>query len=80
MAAQKFLEKNELPYSYVDQVVAFIEKNTEGVALGGGDSGTYVDPYTGAARYTGASSNTAGGSSGGDPFTGKFLYCCKNSS
>lgn len=50
-AAQKFLEANDLPSAYTDQVVKFIEKNTEGVELGGG-SGEFVDPYTGASRYT----------------------------
>lgn len=72
IAAQKFLNKNELPETYADQVVEFIEKNTEGVKLGqGGESSTYVDPYTGTSRYT-AASNTNGFSSGGaDPFTGE---------
>jgi hypothetical protein len=46
MAAQRFLETNELPPSYVDQVVQFIEKNTGGVNLGSGGE-EYVDPYTG---------------------------------
>ncbi len=45
-AAQKFLERNELPMSYLDEVVRFIEKNTAGVSLGGG-SDSYVDPFTG---------------------------------
>ncbi len=44
-AARRFLEKNDLPLSYIDQVAQFIEKNTSGVNLGGGDS--FVDPYTG---------------------------------
>jgi phospholipase A-2-activating protein len=45
-AAQRFLEANELPMSYLDEVVRFIEKNTAGVSLGGG-GGQYSDPYTG---------------------------------
>ena len=45
-AAQRFLEQNELPTSYLDEVVRFIEKNTTGVNLGGG-SNDFVDPYTG---------------------------------
>lgn len=44
-AAQRFLEKNDLPLSYLDQVVQFIEKNTGGISLGGNDD--YVDPFTG---------------------------------
>lgn len=44
-AAQRFLEKNELPLTYIDQVAQFIEKNTGGVNLGG--SNEYADPFTG---------------------------------
>jgi len=51
-AAARFLEKNELPAGYIDQVVKFIEKNSEAVSIGASD---YVDPYTGASRYTGSS-------------------------
>ncbi|WVQ99687.1 hypothetical protein IAU59_006826 [Kwoniella sp. CBS 9459] len=77
IAAQKFLAKNELPSSYTEEVVAFIEKNTAGVQLGqgGNDSSTYVDPYTGASRYTGtASSSSTAAYGGGDPFTGGSAY------
>ncbi len=74
IAAQRFLNKNELPETYADQVVEFIEKNTAGVKLGTGEvSSTYVDPYTGASRYTGASSST-GPSVGADPFTGALNF------
>ena len=45
-AAQKFLESNDLPLSYLDEVVKFIEKNTAGVNIGGGNN-QYVDPFTG---------------------------------
>lgn len=57
-AAQRFLEKNDLPQQYIDQVVKFIETNTQGVSLGGPQ---YVDPYTGASRYQpgGGASGTA---------------------
>lgn len=48
-AAQRFLEKNDLPLTYLDQVVAFIEKNTEAVNLGANND--FVDPYTGASSY-----------------------------
>jgi phospholipase A-2-activating protein len=44
-AAQRFLERNDLPLTYIDQVAQFIEKNAGGVNLGGSDN--YVDPYTG---------------------------------
>jgi len=45
-AAQRFLERNDLPNSYLDTVAQFVEKNTTGVSIGGGDS-DYVDPFTG---------------------------------
>lgn len=73
MAAQKFLEKNELPATYADQVVQFIEKNTGGVQLGQAGAETYSDPLTGGSRYTGAASSSQQQSYGGaDPFTGKL--------
>lgn len=71
-AAQRFLEKNDLAQEYIDQVVKFIETNTQGVSLGGGAE--YVDPYTGGSRYqpsgseggSGASAGLAAGAAGGD--------------
>ena len=47
-AAQRFLERNDLPMSYLDQVVQFIEKNTAGVTLGVNND--FVDPFTGIDR------------------------------
>lgn len=46
IAAQRFLEKNMLPLTYLDETVKFIESNTSGVELGQGSS-EFVDPYTG---------------------------------
>ncbi|WWC62195.1 uncharacterized protein I303_104790 [Kwoniella dejecticola CBS 10117] len=76
IAAQKFLNKYELPSSYCEQVVEFIQKNTNGVTLGqGGGGNEYVDPFTGGSRYTGATSANAGPSyGGGDPYTGSGAY------
>jgi phospholipase A-2-activating protein len=71
VAAQKFLERNELPATYTEQVVGFIEKNTNGATLGEGDAQAYVDPYTGGSRYTGATSSAGPSMGGGDPFTGE---------
>jgi hypothetical protein len=48
-AALRFINKNDLPQSYLEQVVHFIEKNSETKQLGSNDE--YVDPYTGASRY-----------------------------
>ncbi|KOS15096.1 phospholipase a-2-activating protein [Malassezia pachydermatis] len=54
VAASQFLEKNELPASFLDQVVRFLEKNTQGVQVDTAQAAP-VDPYTGATRYTPAS-------------------------
>lgn len=50
IAAQRFLETNMLPLTYLDETVKFIEQNTSGVTLGQGSS-EFVDPYTGGSRY-----------------------------
>lgn len=43
VAAQRFLEKNELPMSFTDQVVDFIAKNTQGVTIN--QASDTVNPY-----------------------------------
>ncbi|OAV86226.1 hypothetical protein PTTG_01746 [Puccinia triticina 1-1 BBBD Race 1] len=71
--AQKWLAKHELPDTYVDQVVDFIDKNTSGVALGGPTAG--ADPFTGAASYRPTKSeNQSQANVGADPFTGAGSY------
>jgi phospholipase A-2-activating protein len=72
-AAQRFLEANELPPSYVDEIVRFIEKNTQGIALGGG-SEAYSDPFTGGARYHPSSGSVPTNTLAADPFTGGSRY------
>ncbi|KAI5477830.1 phospholipase A-2-activating protein [Pseudohyphozyma bogoriensis] len=71
--AQNFLDRHELPRAYIDEVVKHIENNTGGVTLGTGSS-EFVDPYTGASRYTGggAGSTPARNTSAysGGPYTG----------
>ncbi|KAF8509690.1 WD40-repeat-containing domain protein [Gautieria morchelliformis] len=75
-AAQRFLHVHELPLTYIDQVVNFIEKNTAGVSIG--TSNQFVDPYTGNSRYqsTGNSSDHPAGNASTyvDPFTGASRY------
>ncbi|KAJ9116223.1 hypothetical protein QFC24_006814 [Naganishia onofrii] len=75
-AAQKFLSNNELPMTYVDQVVKFIESNTGGVSLGSGSSAPagYVDPFTGGSRYQPAGNGASAGAGFSDPFTGGGAY------
>ncbi|CAG8586266.1 5423_t:CDS:2 [Acaulospora colombiana] len=47
-AAHRFLTKNDLPLSYIDEVANFIDKNTSAVRIGT-VSDQYMDPYTGEA-------------------------------
>ena len=44
-AAQRFLAQNDLPPTYLDEVVKFIEQQTAGVSLPANNE--YVDPFTG---------------------------------
>lgn len=45
-AAHRFLGRNDLPLTYLDEVAKFIEKNTSAVSIGTSNE-QYVDPYTG---------------------------------
>ncbi|KAH9945813.1 phospholipase A-2-activating protein [Epithele typhae] len=72
-AAQRFLQTNELPLSYLDEVVRFIEKNTAGVNVGTSND-EFVDPYTGASRYQASQTTSSGPSEFMDPFTGASRY------
>ncbi|TIB09043.1 hypothetical protein E3P77_02783 [Wallemia ichthyophaga] len=69
IAAQRFLEKNLLPLTYLDETVKFIESNTSGVQLGQG-SAEYVDPYTGTSRYQSNPAPPPSSTNLQDPYTG----------
>jgi phospholipase A-2-activating protein len=75
-AAQRFLEKNDLPLSYIDQVVQFIEKNTGGINLGGNEE--FVDPFTGSTRYRPPNSTQPAAYSG--PYPGESRHISIGSS
>ncbi|GLB34723.1 putative PFU (PLAA family ubiquitin binding) [Lyophyllum shimeji] len=81
VAAQKFLETNDLPLSYIDQVVKFIEQNTSSVNIGTGGE-EYVDPFTGASRYrsSAAPATSAPASAYQDPWTGASRYTARETS
>ncbi|KKA31067.1 hypothetical protein TD95_002567 [Thielaviopsis punctulata] len=57
-AARKFLEDNELPISYLDSVVKFLEENTKGATLG-------MDSGSGSADSRADSGSEAAGGGGG---------------
>ncbi|EMD38180.1 hypothetical protein CERSUDRAFT_82424 [Gelatoporia subvermispora B] len=73
-AAQRFLQAHDLPMTYIDEVVKFIEKNTAGVTIGP-SSPQYADPFTGASRYQPPPRSAGSGTSDFmDPFTGSSRY------
>jgi len=74
MAAQKFLDKNEISQMFLDQVANFIIKNTKGVTIGE-PTNVSSDPFTGGGRYIpGGSAASNQTSNGADPFTGAGRY------
>ncbi|KAJ7286367.1 WD40-repeat-containing domain protein [Mycena rebaudengoi] len=78
-AAQRFLERYNLPLAHADTIVDFIFRSTPGQTLGGGGNEHYVDPYTGelgASRYqsSAAPAPSAPASSYMDPYTGASRY------
>ena len=50
-AATKFIQDNELPMTYLDQVANFITTNTQGATLGQTQQPAGVDPWGTGARY-----------------------------
>ncbi|RKP06861.1 WD-40 repeat-containing protein [Thamnocephalis sphaerospora] len=46
-AAQRFLDANDIPQGYLDQVAQFIEKNAGGAQVQNNAPSNYVDPFTG---------------------------------
>lgn len=73
VAASRFLEQNNLPASFLDQVVRFLEKNTQGVSMSNDASAAAVDPYTGASRYVPAESSNPASSAPPPPSSLKTL-------
>ncbi|KAJ7154285.1 phospholipase A-2-activating protein [Mycena filopes] len=76
-AAQRFLERNNLPLTYVNTIVDYIYQNTPGQTLGGTGGEQYVDPYTGASRYQSSAASrpaAAPASTYMDPYTGASRY------
>ncbi|KXH33705.1 hypothetical protein CNYM01_12877 [Colletotrichum nymphaeae SA-01] len=58
-AATKFLNDNELPLSYLDNVASFITQNTKGATLGQSASSDGADPYGTESRYRPGESETS---------------------
>lgn len=68
MAAQRFIEREEISQNYLDDIAKFIMKNTESVTLA--QPQTLSDPYTGSSRYTGGAPTS--GSATGTPAASSF--------
>jgi phospholipase A-2-activating protein len=78
-AAEKFLEDNDLPPGYREQVVNFIVQNVGEANM---SQGANVDPFTGSGAYVPGGGGGGGAGSGGvgaDPFTGAGAYVPGNS-
>ncbi|KAF7363941.1 Phospholipase A-2-activating protein [Mycena sanguinolenta] len=78
-AAQRFLERNNLPLTHINTVVEYIYQNTPGQTLGTGGGEQYVDPFTGERTRSqrvasGSSGSAAPASSYMDPYTGASRY------
>ncbi|KIY50770.1 phospholipase A-2-activating protein [Fistulina hepatica ATCC 64428] len=75
-AAQRFLAKNDLSMSYLDQVAKFIEQQATPISIGTSND-EYIDPFTGASRYKSTAATSASSiapSAYSDPFTGSSRY------
>lgn len=72
LAAQRFIDQNELSQEFLDQIAKFIEQNVPPEALKG-DRPVPSDPLTGGSRYVPGGSGSTG-ASGGDPLTGGSRY------
>ncbi|KAL6710618.1 WD repeat protein Lub1 [Coniothyrium glycines] len=71
-AARKFIEDNELPLTYLDQVANFIIQNTQGATLGQG-SAQGADPWGSEARYRPGDANQVASQVPSAPQTAKIL-------
>jgi len=70
--AEKFLLKNDLPTTYLDQIVKFLETNTGAAALGTNNAS---DPFTGGSSYRATGNGSAPPEAQyRDPFTGGGAY------
>jgi phospholipase A-2-activating protein len=58
-AATKFIQDNELPMTYLDEVANFITKNTQGATIGQGSQGMGADPLGTESRYRPGDANPA---------------------
>ncbi|XP_046387543.1 phospholipase A-2-activating protein [Ischnura elegans] len=73
MAAQKFIEDNNLSQYFLDQVANFIVQNSNPTPTVMEQGSSFMDPFTGENRYIPGGGAVAGGPHAGDPKTASFL-------
>jgi len=77
--AQDFINKHLLPQEYLDQIAAFISKNSSGGFVMEQTSNGSGDPFTGGNAYvSGSGGAPMNGGGAGDPFTGGNAYTTSN--
>lgn len=74
LAAQRFIDDNELSPEFLDQIAKFIEQQVPPEALVAGPGSAPSDPLTGGSRYVPGGSGGSNAAAGGDPLTGGSRY------
>ncbi|VDL73991.1 unnamed protein product [Nippostrongylus brasiliensis] len=73
VAAQRFVEKHNLPISFLAKVSGLLRSQT-GASASTGPTSTFHDPFTGTGRYVPGQSLTPSPAAPTDPFTGSGRY------
>lgn len=74
LAAQRFIDENELNQEFLDQIAQFIEQQVPADALRPSNGNMPSDPLTGGSRYVPGGSGSESGPTSGDPLTGGSRY------
>nr|CAB3264925.1 phospholipase A-2-activating protein [Phallusia mammillata] len=73
VAAQKFIDDNDLSQSFLETIANFIIENSD-VSMNSGSASQYADPFTGGGRYVPEDAGDRVNGSNADPFTGGGRY------
>ncbi|KAK6732564.1 hypothetical protein RB195_016748 [Necator americanus] len=77
VAAQRFVEKHNLPISFLAKVSGLLRSQTSGAQ--GAFSGQFYDPFTGSGRYVPSQGSTFSSNGSADPLTDSGRYIPGNS-
>ncbi|RCN40028.1 PUL domain protein [Ancylostoma caninum] len=72
VAAQRFVEKHNLPISFLAKVSGLLRSQTGATTTG--KSAQFYDPFTGTGRYVPGQPDTLSSNGGADPLTGEGRY------